>query len=914
MSSYPQRVRVGKAPYGVDYLMQSHVLLRFNAQTSDRDIDRILARHKLAERSARSGPRGPNPLHAAKMRWVELSGQQLEGDAGDAAAALRGQIAEVEAAHPVYFAEGHGPESAAAPVDNVVVLEIEARQRDRALKQLASAGLKHNKRMSELLGDFDYFETTGDEEQQSGTVFDHLTRAGQVPGVVFAEADWLKLETYLLVPNDTQWANQWNMQRINLVNAWDVQTGAAGTWIAIIDSGFDLGHPDLAFTPNAGATLTHFNADAAAGGAAPPYDASSAGVSHGTAVAGLAAATLNNNTGVAGVAGGCTVMPVRLGTVPTASKVTAGVNWAAANGAAVASMSLSTTPTAAAAAAMANAWTAGLVLCAATGNGGGDAVSPPVSFPANHANVIAVGASDQNDQRKRPASADGECWGSQFGAEVDVLAPGVLCWSTDEQGANGYNNSGGAGTTWACVAYASTGDAAGDYISLFDGTSAATPHVAGLAGLLRSQYPALTNQEVRDIIERTCAKVSPALYAYANTPGRPNGTWHQEVGHGRIDCDAALRYCDVMISDHNLDDGSVPSSELVGGAWTPRAFWRYQPYVTQASNPGALPTDHEPAKAGQDNYVHAYVTNNGPATATNIQLTWHIMDYPGTELIWPTDWNAGNQIASASIGSLAAGASVAVEALWPQALVDIASAYAHPCMVVQATCAADVGGDLSPKVYDYNNIAQHNISFAGFSAAGAGTAGDADQRTFTLPFAVGHASVRRPRRATLDFDLRRLGAAEVFVDLDPADDLPYVERIREVVHKQPTQGAKGCGLTLRSDARVLIDCCGCRAEILVKAGTRARMLCGDPGGKPDLGNLTLRNAVRVQRGGRPQLLLRGPVASVELDLQAGEVLPMAMTVVAPADSVAGEVFEADVTQSTDGAADGGVSLRVEATA
>ena len=112
-------------------------------------------------------------------------------------------------------------------------------------------------------------------------------------------------------------------------------------------------------------------------------------------------------------------MPVRLGITPSADRVAAGINWAATNGARVANLSLTTSGTAAATTAVANAWAAGMVLCAATGNNAGNTTSPAIGFPANHPNVIAVGASDQNDQRKRPESADGECWGSHFGPEID---------------------------------------------------------------------------------------------------------------------------------------------------------------------------------------------------------------------------------------------------------------------------------------------------------------------------------------------------------------------------------------------------------------------------------------------------------------------------------------------------------------
>ena len=161
-------------------------------------------------------------------------------------------------------------------------------------------------------------------------------------------------------------------------------------------------------------------------------------------------------------------------------------------------------------------------MCVATHN-----YNSSITYPATNPLVMACGASDEIDNRKTPSSPDGEdWWGSNFGPEISVVAPGVHIPTTDIQGNDGYNKSSDAVDNY------------GNYYLTFNGTSSATPHVAGLAALLLSLNPELTNVQVKNIIEQTADKVG--VEPYALTPGYPNGTWNQEMGYGRINVLRAL--------------------------------------------------------------------------------------------------------------------------------------------------------------------------------------------------------------------------------------------------------------------------------------------------------------------------------------------------------------------------------------
>ncbi len=406
-------------------------------------------------------------------------------------------------------------------------LLIRSTSRENSAQRLSKYGLKEVVEKSKFLGPYQYFTIAKPKEKDALEIRDELlAREKALVRDVRFETIPMIVPT-AMVPNDTHFPRQWNMTQVQAggpgQTGWDISTGAAAVVICVLDEGCDLTHPDLQFS-GPGINL---------GSMTPPGTPTG---NHGTACAGIAAATINNGgEGVAGMAGACRVLPAAFDAWSDV-EVAAGINFATAAGARVISMSFGWNawdpniidP------AIQNAFDNNVAMCVATHNHNG-----AITYPATNPLVMAVGASDQADDRKSPASPDGECWGSNFGPQISVVAPGVRVPTTDIQGNNGYNNNGGGAMNWACVNYAVTGDAAGDYIFIFDGTSAATPHVAGLAALLISYDNSLTHVAVREIIEETADKVGTT--AYAITPGRPNGTWNQNMGYGRINVRRALR-------------------------------------------------------------------------------------------------------------------------------------------------------------------------------------------------------------------------------------------------------------------------------------------------------------------------------------------------------------------------------------
>jgi hypothetical protein len=904
MVEYPRRITVGLIPYQKIYHLQNdQLLIQFDKELDEKTIEKFLRENNLKDRSAEAVPRNTNSLQAANMKWVILPPNTLSSQFSHDLNIRRAGIVMVA---PVYYEERRGSESAASPIPDIVVTKFKPETEKKMIDYLTKQfGLVYNQITSDLLKPFHYFNLSSPEDKAVKSIFEIIDNLQMLEDIEVAEYDWLKLETYLFIPNDVFWANQWDMVKINTPAAWNIQQGLSTIWIAMIDSGFDLTHPDLVFTPNTAPNFTHFNADQAIAGNPPPYNAGPSGVPHGTAVAGIAGATLNNAAGVAGVAGACTIMPVRLGTSPTTDRVAAGINWAASKGARVASMSLGTVPSAALTTALANAWTAGMVICAATGNDGENTTSPPISFPATHANVIGVGASDQADQRKRPASADGECWGSQFGSQIGVMAPGVLCWTTDEQGTSGYNNNnGGAITNWGCINYPSTGDVPGNYISLFDGTSAATPHVGGLAALLFSQY-SLTNQQVRDIIERTCDKVNPAMYPYADDPGHHNGTWHQETGYGRINAFHALDFADVFIKDWSGDTGTEPSSPSGGD------FWDFSDIVIRPTDDNMF-VPNDPAHAsdverGQTNYLYIQVTNNGPREARNVVVDARITPYVGTEFFYPTDWttidpthirptlvtplstipSGGSGIAKFTISS------AQVEELWGW----ITSHPWHPCLLALATADNDyafasttpVGSGV---IVRRNNIAQRNLSVVNYLAGSS----------YSFPFIAGNQQNNETVMELLIDRSKIPNDMDLFLSVDyDYSAFPLLNlKNKPVLYEQDSE--KRIVFLERTRLEMTLDCC--RGVVTLEKGSSFD--CQTP---VNIENNTIEGGEIILRDNKRFVKIMDSISVIRVKKQPKQIYPFTLLTNIPENAEKGREYRITVAQRNQkGVTVGGATL------
>jgi subtilisin family serine protease len=310
--------------------------------------------------------------------------------------------------------------------------------------------------------------------------------------------------------DDPLYKDQWNLHRIKAEAAWSIATGD-GVKVIVLDEGCDLGHPDL---------RAQFLTQGINLGTMAPPGACNPGVSHGTACAGIVGASINNQLGIAGLAGECELIPVAIVRGST-SEIKDAIEYALDQKAVVLSFSHDDPK-----------WETDelneeiaqaakqLVICAAAGNG----TAQSLSYPAKHPDVIACGAVNRDprgndDERRRPSSNCGD--------GLSVVAPGedILTTFNRNDGKLGPKNEYG-------------------YLS---GTSAATPHVAGLAALLISAYKRHLRpnpQEVRRIIQESAEELP--WYSYKDMTKDPHGKkgWDFETGFGLINVKRAFAQAD----------------------------------------------------------------------------------------------------------------------------------------------------------------------------------------------------------------------------------------------------------------------------------------------------------------------------------------------------------------------------------
>jgi len=293
--------------------------------------------------------------------------------------------------------------------------------------------------------------------------------------------------------------------------AWTITRGHPDIRVAVLDEGVDVNHPDLRDSVVAQKDFVDNHATAAPNG----DDA------HGTACSGIIVGRGNEYPGMTQ----CSLVAVRI------AKGYGNGYWAFDDFKTAEAIDWSWND--AKADVLSNSWGGGLavdaitnaferarkkgrnnkgaVIAIAAGNSDG-----PVQYPASLPNMLCVGASNEWDERKSKTSRDHETWwGSCFGPEMQIVAPGVHIATTDISGSAGYGS--------------------GNYVLTFNGTSSATPQVAAAAALILSVAPGLKEAEVRQILTSEAAKMK------GNGKLDPNRRWNKEMGWGRLDIHAALR-------------------------------------------------------------------------------------------------------------------------------------------------------------------------------------------------------------------------------------------------------------------------------------------------------------------------------------------------------------------------------------
>lgn len=488
--------------------------------------------------------------------------------------------------------------------------------------------------------------------------------------------------------NDAMFGSLWGLNNssnsnhdINICQAWNLTQGA-NVKVAVLDQGIFKTHIDLFSNihPLSYNTETNTNPSQLFG-------------DHGTHCAGTIAAIKDNNTQVVGVAPLSKLMDVSnsLAATPNSRMKRAnGINWAWQNGADVIS----------------NSWGSavqyqviddainnalqngrngkGTIIVFATGNDYG-----AVAYPANsNPNILSIGAITSSGTRSSF---------SNYGNQLDVVAPGSAILSTIPNNQTLSKN----------------------------GTSMATPHVAGVAALILSVNPSLTAQQVRNIIEQTAQKVGG--YSYTTTAGRPNGTWNNQMGYGLVDAYASVLMAqsmrsDLYIKDSQNDTGAEPNT-VTPYMWESNNIW-----VRNYNDSGLTHQNPDYSANGNDNYVKVRVINKGSVASTGNEELKVYWAKASTNLSYPNPWmggvtypgglaSMGEHFGTLTIPALQPGEETILTFPWE---VPNPADYGnydqwHFCLLARIVATNDPmafpeTGDLNANVRNNNNIAWKNVT------------------------------------------------------------------------------------------------------------------------------------------------------------------------------------------------------------
>ncbi len=564
--------------------------------------------------------------------------------------------------------------------------------------------------------------------------------------VEFAHPNFIvEIDTRQIVPNDPLFNDQWHHRNdgqsggtadadIDSDIAWSDGQGDTGVVVAVIDAGFDIAHDDLQnnlwVNPGEIANdldddgngfvddINGFNFSDCYLSSTNCGTGSLTGHSHGTAVAGLVAASANNTMGVTGVCPGCSLMLIQRLDASTSFSDVASITYAALMGADVLNNSWGYGPGVPVPGNLATAIDAmlatGTVVFWSMSNIDRDDCIGGAPDLSAHPQVAAVSAASNLD-RKVTESGFGDC--------MDVIAPshrgfgpnpngapagsgvaytGTLnIATTDRPGAAGDNDTTPPNTFPGIDPTFCSGESANlDYTLCFGGTSAAAPITAGVAGLILSLDDTLDAGQVRRLIQDTADKVEPMTASYDSVNGFGRGAGASRHGYGRVNAAEAVAIAnpagrngvDVFVRDNALDWGNTlqdaPALSLTGSNVRMDSARSFEPHyvsvdikvdappyqtpstvLTAAQFAGVV---HENPVSGAQNRVFVRVRNRGPRNATDVRVKLH-WAFAGTALpalpadfwsAWPADStdpsNPWTTIDSAMIEAVPySGASVA---------------------------------------------------------------------------------------------------------------------------------------------------------------------------------------------------------------------------------------------------------------